>query len=119
MQPPATPCPSSPSPTLARPLPACRRRRKPLRLRGAPPSCAAAAADLPPCCRPPSLPPTVPPSLPLLQAPGGALLLLEQGVVGHVLLLAQWLLAPEGGDLMGETPVPPGLLAQVRLAGWL
>lgn len=35
-------------------------------------------------------------------------------MVGHALLLCQWLLAPEGGNLMGETLVPAGALNQVR-----
>lgn len=45
--------------------------------------------------------------------PGGARLLAEQGAVGHALLLCKWLLAPEGGNLMGETPAPASALAQV------
>ncbi len=49
-----------------------------------------------------------------LQVPGGAQLLCEQGVVSLVLLLCKWLLAPEGGDLMGETPAPSGGRTQVR-----
>ncbi|PRW56624.1 Nucleoporin NUP188 like isoform B [Chlorella sorokiniana] len=57
-------------------------------------------------------------ALQLAQTRSGAELLVEQGAVAHALALGKWLLVPEGGDLMGETPAqrhasagPPGSAA--------
>ncbi|KAI3428139.1 hypothetical protein D9Q98_006522 [Chlorella vulgaris] len=47
-------------------------------------------------------------ALQVAQLKAGAELLVEQGIVAHILTLGKWLLAAEGGDLMAETPQPIG-----------
>ncbi|PSC72509.1 exostosin-like glycosyltransferase isoform B [Micractinium conductrix] len=49
-------------------------------------------------------------ALQVAQTRGGAELLLEQGALAHALALGKWLLSPEGGNLMGETPQAAGSL---------
>ncbi|KAL4443613.1 hypothetical protein ABPG75_011350 [Micractinium tetrahymenae] len=56
-------------------------------------------------------------ALQVAQSRAGAELLLEQGAVAHALALGKWLLGPDGGNLMGETPLGSGTAAGVTSAG--